>query len=598
MNYTRPPLAIGLEPIKKAFLDAKNRGVHLRYLTEITKDNLPYCKELMEIVHELRHLDGIKGNFMVSESEYIAPLILFEHEKIAPQAVYSNIKEVVEHEHYIFDNFWNKAISAQERIKEIEEGRAIHYETKILRNQDEIVNKIRDMLQTSNELLVCTRSGGLRLGYERFLALGKEILAKSRRGKHKGIRLVTAAIDRDSVELVKILLDMGIQIRDIKSMPPMNFSVTNKEVQATIEKMEGGTMAQSTLVSNEPIYVNHFHSIFEELWKDGLDAKARIQNIEEGVDIGDIEVIPNSARAREVYLNLVKKAKEEIMIIFPTSGAFIRQSKFGVIELAKEAARLRNTKVRILMPASKLTDQMIIDLKRDVRYHVEQTSAAKATILVVDRKDSLVMELRDDSTTTFEEAIGFSTHSNSRPGVLSYVAIFENIWRQTEMFEQLKIHDRMQQEFINVAAHELRTPMQPIISLTEVLRSQIKDVKQHEMLEITIRNAKRLQRLTNDILDVTKIEGGSLELNKEDFNLNDVVINAMNDITLGRDFLNNENIKLSYNPHRDILIRADKERISQVLSNLLSNAIKFTAEGTILVSVEKEKASNNTLIPL
>jgi len=82
MNYTRPPLAIGLEPIKKAFLDAKNRGVHLRYLTEITKDNLPYCKELMEIVHELRHLDGIKGNFMVSESEYIAPLILFEHEKI------------------------------------------------------------------------------------------------------------------------------------------------------------------------------------------------------------------------------------------------------------------------------------------------------------------------------------------------------------------------------------------------------------------------------------------------------------------------------------------------------------------------------------
>ena len=69
MNYTRPPLAITFEPIKKAFLDAKKRGVHLRYLTEITKDNLIYCKELIEIVHELRHLDGIKGNYMVSESE-------------------------------------------------------------------------------------------------------------------------------------------------------------------------------------------------------------------------------------------------------------------------------------------------------------------------------------------------------------------------------------------------------------------------------------------------------------------------------------------------------------------------------------------------
>jgi len=205
----------------------------------------------------------------------------------------------------------------------------------------------------------------------------------------------------------------------------------------------------------------------------------------------------------------------------------------------------------------------------------------------------LVMELRDDSKRTFDEAIGLSTYSNSRPGVLSYVSIFENLWKQTELYEQLKIHDRMQQEFINVAAHELRTPMQPIISLTEVLQSQIKDVKQQEMLEVTIRNAKRLQTLTNDILDVTKIEGRSLELNKEEFNLNDVLINAMNDITLGRDFLNNENIRLSYDPHWDILIQADKGRISQVISNLLSNAVKFTAEGTILISVEKDKSSNN-----
>src|SRR5438270_2937769 len=152
----------------------------------------------------------------------------------------------------------------------------------------------------------------------------------------------------------------------------------------------------------------------------------------------------------------------------------------------------------------------------------------------------------------------------------------------------------MQQEFINVAAHELRTPIQPIISLTEMLRSKIKDVKQQEMLEVTIRNAKRLQRLTNDILDVTKIEGRSLELNKEEFNLNDILINAMNDITLGIDFLKNENIRLSYDPHWDILIQADKGRISQVISNLLSNAVKFTTEGTILVSVEKDKSNNNS----
>ena len=104
---------------------------------------------------------------------------------------------------------------------------------------------------------------------------------------------------------------------------------------------------------------------------------------------------------------------------------------------------------------------------------------------------------------------------------------------------------------------------------------------------------QRIARLSDDILDVTKIEGKSLELNKEEFNLSDVVINAINDIMLGRDFLKKEKLRLSYNPDRDILIEADKGRISQVISNLLNNAIEFTVEGTILVSVEKDKISNN-----
>ena len=96
VNFTRPPLAIEIETIKKAFLDAKRRSVKLRYLTEITKDNISYCKELMTIVDELRHLEGIKGNFMISETEYLSPVVLFEKEKVASQIIYSNVKEIVE----------------------------------------------------------------------------------------------------------------------------------------------------------------------------------------------------------------------------------------------------------------------------------------------------------------------------------------------------------------------------------------------------------------------------------------------------------------------------------------------------------------------
>ena len=122
MNYTRPPLAIQVKTIKKAFSDAKRRNVRLRYLTEITKDNISYCKELMTIVDELRHLDGIKGNFMLSETEYLSPVVLIEKEKVASQIIYSNVKEIVEHQQYVFDTFWNRSILAQQKIREIEEG--------------------------------------------------------------------------------------------------------------------------------------------------------------------------------------------------------------------------------------------------------------------------------------------------------------------------------------------------------------------------------------------------------------------------------------------------------------------------------------------
>jgi signal transduction histidine kinase len=147
-------------------------------------------------------------------------------------------------------------------------------------------------------------------------------------------------------------------------------------------------------------------------------------------------------------------------------------------------------------------------------------------------------------------------------------------------YERLKESDKMKDEFINVAAHELRTPVQPILGITEIVRSMIREPQQQELLDIIMRNAKRLQRLTDDILDVTKIESKSLNLNKERFNLNDVITNSISDIMAKWDFDKNKDsqrnvVKLLYQP-QDVFIEADRARVTQVISNLLSNAIKFT----------------------
>ncbi len=610
MDHTRPSLALRIESIKKSFLDAKNRHVKLRYITEITTENMSYCKELMKIA-EVRHLDGIKGNFMVSEGEYLAPAVSQEVSEVASQIICSNLKEIVEHEHYVFDTLWNKAIPAIRSIREIEEGvQAIA--TKVLENPDEIFNHIRYVIENASERSVCSSFGGMQVVYNNFFDLYKKILNKHGKGRGGGrVRWITS-INKDSKDLVRIFLDAGAQIRHVKNLPPMNFAVDNRHFYATIDKMEGGKMIQSLLSSNEPAYIDYYNSFFEELWKNGIDSSQRITDIEEGVDLVDIEVFRNAPAARELYLDIVKKATKEILFIFPTSNAFFRQRKMGAIGLAEKAAVERNVKVRILMPPNKSAYETIIHLKENhpdhlgIRY-IEQMSDTLATILVVDRKESLVMELRDDSKTSFDEAIGLSTYSNSKAGVLSYVAIFENLWKQTELYddikkanEQLKMHDIMQKEFIDIAAHELRTPIQPILGLTELLRSQIIDVEQRELLDVTIRNAKRLQRLTEDILDVTKIETKSLDLKKELFDLNQLILNAIKDSKnqIAKENKTNSLVLELLDTKNVILIKADKGRINQVLSNLLSNAIRFTNEGSIRMAIEKKNKSNDVIVSI
>ena len=149
--------------------------------------------------------------------------------------------------------------------------------------------------------------------------------------------------------------------------------------------------------------------------------------------------------------------------------------------------------------------------------------------------------------------------------------------------EQLTINEKMQREFINIAAHELRTPTQAIIGFSELF--ELRPEEREESMKAVARNATRLERLTNDILDVTKIEGKSLTLNKEKFNISEVVSAAVDD---AKRQIENGDIRLIYQEPKEILVEGDKERMAQVISNLLSNAIKFTKKGSIFVLSEEK----------
>jgi signal transduction histidine kinase len=503
--------------------------------------------------------------------------------------------------------------------------------TRVLDNPSIVARQIFHLAETSSGLSVVSVFGGLQLIYNNFLDPYKNILDKHKIGEGKGIKWAIN-IEKESVELVKIFLDLGMQIKHVKNLPPINFAVGDKEVNATIEKMEGGKMIQSLITSNESTYITHFYSIFEQLWNTGIDATDRIRNIEEGrADETNIEIIPNPKKGIDNAWKILKSAKKEILVVCSTPNAFRRQLQMGAFQLLKEIIENNNAKVRVLIPAdgeAKLAiKEFAISYPRiDIR-SLEEALQTCITIVMVDRKECVIVESKDDTKESSYDAAGISTYSNSKTIVSSYVSIFESLWNQTELHEQLKksneqltnlykqvvatnermkFNSNMQNEFINIAAHELRAPIQPILGLAEVLRDEKRQRDNREeknvenkddLLSIIIRNAKRLKRLTENILDITKIENNSMELNKEEFIISTIVLESFTDSANQLSREQKESVKLTLAlDEGDVLVLADKHRINQVISNLLNNAIKFTKQGHITISTEKEKKYGKEVI--
>jgi two-component system sensor histidine kinase VicK len=501
-DSTWPSVAMGVDVFKNALIDIKKRGIRSRYITTITKDNLSYCKEAMKI-GELHHLDGIKGNFAVSEKEYIASATMQEA-SLLQQVIYSNVKEVLEQQQYVFDSFWNKSVPAEQKIKEIEEGVVIG-KTELIQNPKDIQQLFINMVKSA---------------------------------KHEVLLLlptINAFYREERIGIIE-LLKQASQGEDNKRVNVRILTPTNNDIERKL------------------------HNIMSET-----------------------------------------KQREEIEIEGRERG---RQEEEQQMKNKKKSFEIRRIDIEPLYEDHRQEEELQAAAAAVV---VEESAVTTVTILVVDRKESLVIEKTDDSKEDFIDAVGISTYSNSEPTVLSYISIFENLWKQTQLYqqlkkstkqlelayEQLKISDKMQGEFISAAAHELRTPIQPIISSVGIIRSRMRNVNVQgveDSLNMISRNAERLSQLSSDILDVTKIEGNSLELEKEQLNLNEVLLNTVEkykkQITKA-----NIDIKLLFEPSEQlILVEADRDRIIQVISNLLNNAIKFTRGegGIVTVKVQKK----------
>ncbi len=566
-------------------------------ITNIEKENLQAIKDLIEAGAQIRHIEISSLRRCVIYDDKVTYFSIVE--PVKTHGATENVDQtegddfwvgslepsVVQSAKRHFLSDWKNAIPAEEKIREIEEGR-VHYDTRVTNDSQEIIKEINVLIAGSNELYSCLRPRGIEYSYNYFFEAKKKILDRQKNGDHKGIKAITS-IDESNIKLVRVLLDAGIQVRHVKNLPPVSFALSDKEIGITIEKMDGGSTIQSLLLSNDEAYLKHFVSIFEELWNTGIDGEEQIRDIETGVYLADIKIIQNPKEGLRIAWSLIRAAQEEVLIMFSTANAFRRQIEAGGLQLLSEAALQHLVKIRILIPKDEKSVHTIEQAKSecpwlDIRI-LEENLRTKITIVIADKKECIIVELRDDSRDNSCGAAGLSTYSNSKSIVSSYAVIFESLWNQTKLYEQLKVHDKLQKDFINIAAHELRTPIHPLLLSSEALKGMMPN---EQMVSIIYRNAKKLQSLANDILDASRIENQSLRLNKEKINLNDMILFALRDIKTQM-MSGDSSVLFEYEDGKDgdIFVDVDKEKINRVICNLLSNAIKFTKRGTITVSV-------------
>jgi signal transduction histidine kinase len=628
-----PSTMVNVPEITRMYEIFKRNSVKIRLVAEVDSDNIGYCKHMMKRYGvEIRHLAEAKGNFAISDDqEYIASAALHESEPI-PLLIHSNVKEVVDQNQFVFEILWKKAIPIEQRIKEIE-GRTLPIETYLIDDpQNGLKYSIDFVNRVEKGLSICTSIGHLKLldRTKPLLQVYLELLSKQKKGIVKeGIRWLTY-IDNNKkyVGLVKKFLSMGFEMRHSDHLPPLNFAISDKQFVGSLEKIVDRKMFEKILHSTEPLYMKHFQAIFEELWKEGMDAQERIRQIETGIAAETTKVIENPIQSKNLFLQILEEAQEEIMIIFPSLNSVKRQSKIGFFNLLK-LKNQQNFRIRILSPMIDTIMEILLleySKERDNRIdnilvrEIPRLQEIRSTILMVDKKQLLAIEVKDDTTETFEESIGLVTYSTSYPTVLSYTSIFETLWIQTEMFENVRISneklvesEELEREFINTAAHELRTPTQAIMGYTELDAEIIDDILKtaelskdeklernviqlHKHIDAVYRNSERLNELINNLLDVARIESNrlnSLQLRKEKLDL----IKEINDLLkteLGQKIID-KNIKINViNDDIDehCLVYADKLRINQIFNNLIGNAIKFTNQNGKIDIIIKENVSN------
>ncbi len=344
-----------------------------------------------------------------------------------------------------------------------------------------------------------------------------------------------------------------------------------------------------------------------------------------------LDIIRNPADAYQLYINLINSANSEIMLLLPAINGRADMAR-NTIQSLQEAAK-RGVQVKLLTPDMNRFPEDSID----TRYFYKESGSELPEILIIDRRNSLEYEVKDENEVV-------SIYSSNPSATKSFVAMFDSLWeqammydkfkeadrvkdeyilKQRELYDKLREADRLKDEFINIAAHELRTPIMPILGGLELIESKLGNVDHSikEELAIISRNAERLLKLSEDILQASRIETGRLRIYVEQVNMAILISEVITDVEkkywqtarapviqkadlhslimhVVGERANGSNRKLiMFDPgDAPLTVECDRGKISEVLFNLLDNAMKFIDERDGGIYVTARLSGPNVLV--
>ncbi len=467
------------------------RGVRLRLITEITGRNSGLCRNLTSLPIEIRHLDSVRGNFSVTDGDYIRSSSSRPRSSEIPEIIHSNIPEIVDESQFMFDVLWEKGIPARIRFKQLQkqmqpgETRLTFSSREIFESANKFVKEMKD-----EALIFVPTEDGLKRNMEFFERVAAKAQAVSATAR------ILARFSRDEIELVRRLHKKDVEVRRPASRERFKLAIGiyDRRGMGLIEQYpenpgsDSVEVALSGLISTDVQMVEWVAAVFDMFWENAVPLEDAIAQVESGIEPPRLRVFRDRSRVREVFLEQIDHSRSEILLLLPTTNAFHRLEKIGAIA-AIEKALSHGARARVLTPVdpsvakalSAMEDLSSID-GSPLRFRniSEAVIPNTVTILVIDRVASLVVEEKDQTQAEFESAIGDATFSTRNSTVLANIRFFERMWEEVELKSLLEnaLHrekkSRRTAELLqDILAHDIRNYNQISKLSAELLKSSL-----------------------------------------------------------------------------------------------------------------------------